>query len=280
MALKIAYATSGCLENGLRDVFELLRGAGYDGVALSVGHGHLHALHSTRAEVVRTAEWLRHFGLECVVEADGRYAIDPRRPYRPSLVESRGSSRRAEFLRRAIEIGEALGARVVTFSVDAGDSARRRDFAWTRLAKHVADLGEAARRAGLRLAVEPRSESFLSSFADVTELRERSEVGRLGTTIDFLSAAAGRELDASSIEALGDHILHVRARDLGEGGRVVPIGEGTIAVAPLFLALESIRYPGLVSVDLERFSSTAPQMIAESMDTLRTIAATGAANRE
>ena len=75
----------------------------------------MHPLHAGRAEVLQVAELLRHYGLEAVIETGGRFVLDPRRKHQPTLISREGHRARIDMLLKAMEIGEAVGSRVLSF---------------------------------------------------------------------------------------------------------------------------------------------------------------------
>ena len=75
--LRYAYVSSGLAQHRIDEALELLREAGYDGVALTLDHVHLDPLAPRlRARAERLGSLLDELGLACVVETDSRYLLD------------------------------------------------------------------------------------------------------------------------------------------------------------------------------------------------------------
>jgi sugar phosphate isomerase/epimerase len=93
----------------------VIAGLGYEGVALTLDHGHLDPFEPGLAQrTAACAERLVRLGLDVVVETGARYVLDPWRKHEPTLLHDDGRERRLEFLRVAIEVAADLGAPVVS----------------------------------------------------------------------------------------------------------------------------------------------------------------------
>src|SRR5215207_8381275 len=93
--LRYAYVSSGLAQHRIEDALELLRDAGYDGVALTLDHVHFDPLAPrVRVRAERLGALLDELGLARVVETDSRYLLDRRRADYPSLLDE-GRQRRS-----------------------------------------------------------------------------------------------------------------------------------------------------------------------------------------
>ena len=85
---RYAYVSSGLAQHRIEEALELLREAGYDGVALTLDHVHFDPLAPRlRARAERLGALLDEHGLARVVETDSRYLLDRRRADYPSLLD-------------------------------------------------------------------------------------------------------------------------------------------------------------------------------------------------
>ncbi|WP_287031534.1 TIM barrel protein, partial [Methylobacterium sp. CG08_land_8_20_14_0_20_71_15] len=118
MTLRFAYNTNGAANHRLDDALDLIAGAGYDGVALTLDIHHLDPFAEDWArEAERVASRLERLGLGSVIETGARFLLDPTAKHEPTLVtpDAAGRARRVGFLKRAVEIGAILKSEAVSF---------------------------------------------------------------------------------------------------------------------------------------------------------------------
>ena len=285
MPLRYAYNTNGCANHRLADALDLIAGAGYAGVALTLDWHHLDPLAPDwRARCDDLRRRLDRLGLAAVIETGARFLLDPRRKHEPTLVSAsaEGRARRVAFLRRALDIQVALGAETVSCWAGvrrAGVSlaeARR----WVR--EGLAEVLDYAEAVGGEVSLEPEPGMVVETNADylalVDSLDARGERLRLALDLghvwvtgetfpevdvtDLAPAAAVHRfaggLGAVAIEGM-DRGVHVhRALDAGD-----------MPIAPLLAALRDVGYRRLVSVELSRESPRAHEAIPASLALLR-----------
>lgn len=272
--VKLGYVTNGFRDHALEDALCILAELGYSGVGITLDVGHLDPYRTGREEVQRTRDLLLRLGLAAVIETGGRYVLDPRRKHWPSLLSSEGRKRRIDFLLRGLEIGEALGARVLSLWSGAPEPAVSREESWRRLAEGLAVVEQAARQRGMALGFEPEPGMLVASLEDYRELRRRIPASRapaLKLTLDSGHLQCTEEPPhARWVREFGGELVNFHLDDAR--GRVhehLPLGEGEIDFPPLLEALVEVRYPGLALVELSRHSHAAPEAAARSMEFLR-----------
>lgn len=270
MTLRFAYNTNGAANHRLDDAIDLIAGAGYDGVALTLDIHHLDPFaQGWAAEAERVGRRLAALGLGSVVETGARFLLDPRAKHEPTLVtaDPEGRARRIAFLRRAIDVGAILGSEAVSFWAGVPrpgvDPAEARAWLVEGLAAVVAHAGER----GIVAALEPEPGMLvetLDDFArlDVPGLRLALDTGHCLVTGEREPAAAVREF--------AGRLGTVAIEDMARGVHVhLPFGEGDMDVPGVLDALEEIGFARLICVELSRESHRADAMIPGALDYLR-----------
>ena len=271
MPLRYAYNTNGAANHRLSDAVALIAEAGYDGVALTLDHHHLDPMEEgwvARAEALARALHARRLG--CVVETGARFLLDPRRKHEPTLLtpSPEGRARRVDFLRRAIDIGQVLGAEAVSFwagvplpGVDRGEAG-----GW--LVEGVAQVLEHAARRGVTAALEPEPGMLVETLDDWALLRDRLPALALALDLGHCLVTQERE-PAAAVREFADHLGTVAIEDMRRGDHThLPFGEGDMDIPACLDALEAVGFQRLVCVELSRESHQADRMIPQSLEWL------------
>ncbi|MGW6456730.1 sugar phosphate isomerase/epimerase family protein [Streptomyces sp. NPDC055078] len=279
------YGTNGLTDLRLPDALALLADLGYDGVGLTLDHMHLDPLAPGLFTRVRdTAARLAALGLDVTVETGARYVLDPRRKHGPSLLDPDPAARatRTGLLVTAVEIAADLGAHalhcfsgVVPDGPDATDPAT----AWKRLAESLTPVLEAARSAGVPLAVEPEPGHLLATLDDFHHLRELlGDPEPLGLTLDIGHCQCLEDRSpADCVRDAAPWLRHVQIEDMRRGVHEhLPFGDGEIDFPPVLEALAATGYQGLTVVELPRHSHAGPELARTSIEFLRRNGATPA----
>jgi sugar phosphate isomerase/epimerase len=272
-ALRLGYGTNGFAGHRLPDACDVIAGLGYDGVALTLDQPHLDPFAddlAVRVDEVRRVLCAR--GLAVVVETGSRYVLDPWHKHEPTLVSSSGRERRVELLRRAVRIGEALGAEAVSFWSGTTPAGVPDDEAWTRLVDGVGPVLDEAAARGVTCAFEPEPGMAVATVAQGLQLRER--LGRpehLRLTLDLGHLVCNEPLDPAETVALaGDLIANVQVDDMvRDVHEHLELGTGELDLVAVLQALVDTGYSGLASVELPRHSHAAPSVARSSMEALR-----------
>ncbi|MFJ9819531.1 sugar phosphate isomerase/epimerase family protein [Streptomyces sp. NPDC101151] len=286
--LRFGYGTNGFADHRLPDALRVLAGLGYDGVALTLDHQHLDpCAPGLAARVRRVGRDLRRAGLAVVVETGARYLLDPLRKHRPTLVsaEPEGRAARLELLRRAVRTGAELEAEAVHFWSGTPDPGTSPEQAWRRLEEGCAAALAEAERAGIDLAFEPEPGMLVEDLAGYRRLlRALGGHERFRLTLDIGHCRCLEPWPAERcVELAADRLAHVQIEDMRRGVHEhLPFGDGEIDFPPVLEALRTVRYPGLVSVELPRHSHAAAATARHSIEflhrtaTIRPRPATGA----
>jgi sugar phosphate isomerase/epimerase len=271
MALRFGYNTNGFAHHRLTDAIEVLAELGYDGIALTVDWHHLDPFRVSTAELDALGARLRSARLAVVIETGARYILDRWRRHEPSLVSAEGRERRFEFLVRAIDIAQRLGAEAVSFfsgRVPEGvPPSRARDWfmeSCARLARH-------AERGGVQLALEPEPGMLVESLASARRVLEDVASPCLGLALDVGHVRCSEAFsEVEAIERYARWVRTVHIEDIAGREHVHRMfGDGDIVFEPILEALTGVRFGGLVSVELSRDSHRAPEVAAAALNFLR-----------
>ena len=272
--LRFGYGTNGFGNHRLADALAVLADLGYDGVALTLDHGHLNPYAKGAARRVEAvAARLSRLGLSVVVETGARYLLDPWRKHAPTLLHD-DRDVRIDFLRRAVAIGADLGAEAVSFWAGVRPDGVGEDIAWRRLVDGCADVHATAERHGVVLGFEPEPGMLVEDIAGWRRLHAAlGAPAGFGITLD-IGHCRCLEPDPvpDCVASVADHLVNVQIDDMRRGVHEhLELGTGEIDFPPVLAALEKAGYRGLVAVELPRHSHAAPSIAASSIAFLRTV---------
>lgn len=261
--LRFGYGTNGFANHRLDDALAVIADLGYSGVALTLDHAHLDPFADdvatqTRRVVARLAE----LELGVVVETGARFLLDPWRKHQPTLLSDEPGSR-VDFLRRAAEIAEDLGADCVSFWSGVAPPGLDDDTAWRRLLDGVAAVLDGTDGTRARFALEPEPGHYVQHLDQVLRLREElGDPERLGITIDVGHCVAVEPVSAAEcVRKAGDLLFNVQLDDMLPGVHEhLEFGQGQLDLAETLGALAEVGYAGLASVELPRHSHAAPDV--------------------
>ncbi|WP_430790317.1 sugar phosphate isomerase/epimerase family protein [Actinoplanes sp. G11-F43] len=276
--LRFGYGTNGFANHRLADALAILADLGYDGVALTLDHGHLNPYARNAARRVDAlAKRLAALGLSVVIETGARYLLDPWHKHAPTLLHDE-RAKRVDFLRRAVTIGADLGAEAVSFWAGVKPAEVDDTTAWQRLVDGCADVLATAQQHAMPLGLEPEPGMFVQDIADWRRLHTALEAPPgFGITLDIGHCRCLEDLTVPDcVAAVADHLVNVQIDDMRRGTHEhLEFGTGEIDFPPVLAALERAGYRGLVAVELPRHSHAAPTVAAESLRFLQEAASDG-----
>ena len=253
--LRFGYGTNGFTNHRLTDVFVILADLGYDGVALTLDHGHLDPYaEDLPRQVDRVAAQLDRHGLTVTVETGAPYLLNPWAVHEPTLM-TEDSGRRIDLLHRAVRIAADLGSPTVHLCSGPTPIGLSEKDSLERFADGVARVLEFAVRHGVAVALEPEPHMFVDTVARCLEVRTRlGEPESLGITLDVGHAhcvEAAPVLDC--VRQAAPHLLNVQIEDMVRGvHRHLEFGAGEIDFPPVLAALADLGHTGLVSIEFLR----------------------------
>ena len=257
--MQIGYNTSGFAYHRLEDALEIIAELGYSCVALTLDVHHLNPFTASAREVNEIAGILGRLNLSCVIETGSRYLLDPRRKHRPTLLDD-DSDARVQFLYRAAEIGEDLGALALSYWSGARPENTSLDdeALFQRLAFHVEKIEAMCVNHGIRAALEPEPDMLLERMQQYDRLADLLGF-RPGLTLDIghlECMESGPEWEYLSTYA--EVLYNVHLDDMLPGRhRHLFFGEGSVDFARVFSALREIGYTGPACVELSEASRIA-----------------------
>jgi sugar phosphate isomerase/epimerase len=275
--LRFGYGTNGFTNHRLGDVLTVLADLGYDGVALTLDHGHLDPyapdLPRRVAEIARDLD--RH-GLDVTLETGAPYLLDPWGKHQPTLM-SDAAEHRIDLLRRAVRVAADLGSPTVHLcSGPAPHDGLQAGDAWKRLAAGVETVLETAEEYGVSLAFEPEPYMFVDTVERCLELAELVGGHELfGITLDVGHAHCVEERTVlECVRLAAPRLLNVQIEDMRRGvHQHLEFGAGEIDFPPVLAALRDLGHRGLVSVEIQGGSLDAPDVARRSIEFLRAAAA-------
>lgn len=139
--------------------------------------------------------------------------------------------------------------------------------------KAVADalttIGRSAREQGLVISIHNHVNSLVEGEADIARMLDRLDPAVCGLTLDTAHAAKAGIGDVSSlIRRFRAHLLNVHLKDIAADGTFCALGQGTLALDPIFGALEDVAYDQWLIVDEETASMDTPTSFRIAADCL------------
>jgi L-ribulose-5-phosphate 3-epimerase len=262
--LRFGYNTNGMAHHRLDEALALLSDLGYQGCAITLDAAHLDPFGTSIArDVDRIAKLAQSLGLGLVVETGARYLLDPRRKHQPTLL-SDDPAKRIDFLRRAIEIANDLGAECV--SLWSGTPEVADEIAWHRL---IDRMGIVLRLAGdLPIGFEPEPGMLLSDMAGFRRLQTAHPSLKL--TLDLGHAHLTEPSVPYTVRQFAADVVNVHAEDMRRPVHEhLPFGQGEMDYRPILAALDEIDYGGLINVELSRDGHRAPDMARAALAYLK-----------
>lgn len=273
----LGYNTSGLADHDLAGAIRLVAALGYRAIAITLDYHRLNPYDAAcPRQLEATRRLLAESGLTVVVETGARYLLDQRRKHQPTLVSPHQAERqrRIDFLRRSIDIAQALDARCLSFWSGTAVDAAAQDTLQQRLVDSLGPvIGHAGER-GVTLAFEPEPGHFidtLDSYAQLLRTLPEEQAGCLQLTIDIGHLHCQQEgAIAELLDRWHGRLVNVHIEDMRRGVHEhLMFGEGDIDIAAVVAALHEIEYRGPVTVELPRHSHQGPAVAERAHDYLR-----------
>lgn len=270
MNLGFGYNTNGFANHKLEDALEIIAGCGYRGVALTLDNYHCNPFTVEPADLARLRQLLEKLHLRVVIETGARYLLNSQRKHYPTLVSAEGRQIRLEFLRRAVDIGHALGAECVSFWSGAPEPGVSDHQAWDWLVTGCLQLSEHAKRRGVQLSFEPEPGMLVDDVAKFEVLKKHITTARFGLTLDIghvfcTETAPFRQIYGKFANLIKNiHIEDIRDRKHEH----LMFGEGELDFVAILRVLSDNKYNGLINVELSRDSHRAPEVAQRAIEFL------------
>jgi len=282
---RLAYNTNGLAHHRVIDALRLVAELGYEGLAITPDVGQLDLYRLDPQEIDDVRAWSEELGVELAIESGARYLLDARRKHYPTLLEEDPAARRrrVDFLKRSLELGDALGARVLSLwagrapqgercedpALDAG----RRHALLDRLASGLEPVLERARALGIDVAFEPEPGMFVERPAGYGALLEHmgAAADTLGLCLDVGHLLVTRDLPVGEVvRAWAPRLVHVHLDDAVAGVHEhLMFGRGELDLGETLGALAGVGFEGLAAVELSRDGHRGPEAAQEAFARLQ-----------
>jgi L-ribulose-5-phosphate 3-epimerase len=262
----LGYNTNGFASHSLDDALRVIAGLGYRSVAITLDH---HALNPYAGDlaprVTRCRALLRELDLQPVVETGARYLLDPWRKHWPTLLDDDKAARqrRADFLRRAVEVAVGLKARVVSVwsgAAPAGEAGAPALDA--RLAEGLRALCEHAQGRGVVVGLEPEPGMYVEDMAGFERIAGLVDHPALGLTLDVGHAHITEEDGAvETVRRFAPRLVNVHLEGMNRDSHdhLLP-WEGDLDLHAVWRTLAEVAYPGPATFELSRHSHAAVEV--------------------
>ena len=180
-----------------------------------------------------------------------------------------GRARRVAFLKRAVDIGNVLGAEAVSFWAGVPRPGVDRGEAGEWLLDGVTQVLEHAAHRGVIAALEPEPGMLVETLDDWSLVHEH--LPKLTLALDLGHCLVTQEREpATAVREFAANLGTVSIEDMRRGDHThLPFGEGDMEIRACLSALELIDFRRLVCVELSRESHRADIMIPQSLAWLK-----------
>ena len=246
--MKLGYNTNGLAHHRLVDAIELSLTWATRAWRSPSTPGALDPYDDPHRSIARSARFARPWtarGLSSRHRDRRRYLLNPRLKHDPTLMDPDPARRavRTDFLQRAIDLAEALGAEAVSLWSGCPPVAIEEGPGLDRLADGLKPLLDHAEQAHIPLAFEPEPGMFIDTLDRFSRLDERIDHPLFQLTVDLGHVHC---LDEGDIPALlrqwAARIVNIHIEDMVQGTHEhLMFGEGTMDFPPICRALRRDR---------------------------------------
>jgi sugar phosphate isomerase/epimerase len=273
VSLRFGYNTNGFAHHSLDDALRIIAELGYDGVALTLAVHHCNPFATSQRALTALNRLLKSLNLAVVVETGARFLLDPRHKHEPTLIspDAAARARRLDFLKKAVDIAQLLGAQAVSFWSGKKSDAVSDWQAQQWLVEGCNQLAEFAANKGVQLAFEPEPGMFVADLAAFLNLKSQISNPWFGLTLDvghyFITET---EPFAEGFARVAPLVRNIHIEDIkNRAHHHLPFGEGDLPFREILATVSRHNYSGLISVELSRDSHRAPEIAAASLQFLR-----------
>jgi sugar phosphate isomerase/epimerase len=263
--MRLGYNTNGFAFHAFEDALRVIGGIGYRSVAITLDHHALNPYADDLApRLARCRALLRELDLQPVVETGARYLLDPWRKHWPTLLDDDKAARqrRADFLRRAVEIAVGLKAQVVSvWSGAAPAPADPRDLE-APLVDGLRALCAHAQSRGVVVGLEPEPGMYVEDMAGFERISAAVDHPALGLTLDVGHAHITEEGGAAeTVRRFAPRLVNVHLEGMNRAAHdhLLP-WEGDLDVRGVWRTLGEVAYAGPATFELSRHSHAAVEV--------------------
>ena len=278
--IPLAFSTNAFKKNTLTEAIDAIAAIGYTGIELMADVPHAHPATFTREQRDQLRHQLASLNI-AVSNVNGFTHFAKGDTYHPTWIEDDAAKRqlRIDHTRGCIELAAEFGAK--TLSLQPGGpqigTTITRALAGRRFAEGLQQLLPLARLKNVILAIEPEPGLFIETAAEYlafkTEIIRDEPMVKMNCDVGHLFCVG--DDPAATIRNMPEQIAHVHLEDIGSNRvhqHLTP-GKGVIDFKAIFTALESIGYPGWITVELYPYETTAAGVAKLAWEHLRNVIA-------
>lgn len=283
--IRLAFSTNAFKKNTLTEAVESIADIGYAGVEIMADLPHALPATFTQAQVDQLRALLSRRGLAVSnINAFTLFACGD--TYHPTWIEDDLSlaKNRIVHTQGAIRLAKALGASTVSLQPGGPliGTSLTPDAAMERFADNLLHVLPAAKAAGIVLAIEPEPGLLIQTAAEYRLFKNRyfQDEPLVAMNCDVGHLYCVGDDPARVIRDMPDQIAHVHLEDIGDNRvhqHLTP-GKGAIDFSAIFRSLETIKYPGWVTVELYPYEAGAAGVARMAYDHLVTLIAGSSAH--
>lgn len=256
--MKLAFSTNAYSKHPLVTALRGIKQAGFEGVEIlaDVPHAYPDAIDANLTnEVKRELETLglavSNINVNC---SFGYWKDAPPEPYfEPSLISPNPQHRadRTRLIMKALEFARDVGAKNISITSGRLLGGMPPEPAARQFAESIRPILDRADQLNVNVGIECEPGLYLEYVAELREWIDRLNHPRLGANLDIGHSQVIGESIPDVVKLLNDRIWNMHVEDIP--GRkhyhMIP-GQGTLDWQSLKRALEDIRYPNFLTVEL------------------------------
>lgn len=273
---RLAFSTNAFKKNTLNEAVDAIGEIGYAGVEIMADVPHAYpprlpteALSALKSRIAGPGMAVSN------INAFTLFACGD--TYHPTWIEDDAAARerRIAHTLAAIDLAAHVGAKTVSLQPGGPmiGTDITRAMAGERFAEGLARVLPAARKHGVILAIEPEPGLFIQTAGEYLEFKQeffrRDESVKMNCDVGHLFCVG--DDPAEVIGTMSEQVAHVHLEDIG-ANRVhqhLTPGKGVIDFPRIFKALEQVKYPGWVTVELYPYETTAAGVARRAFDHLK-----------
>lgn len=258
------FHANSMIEHDLATAGSVLRRIGFGAIAVRTSLAKLDPLadESTRNwQIELLASGARDLSL--IIDADGRFLVDPWVEVPPCLADrSSESDRHAEYIAASIDLVGEMGGGLVSFSTGRKGEELDLQSSLDRLAEVVRRLSEVAQASGISIAIRPRAGHLVDSVGSFERLLKWVDAENVKFAADISVMVAGGEMPILDLlNRLGSRLGCVYLSDLkAVVGHLEPVlGSGHVSVGRVVTGLQSGGFAGPIILEPSVGEGLCPQ---------------------
>jgi sugar phosphate isomerase/epimerase len=234
---------------------------GYSGVAVRASARWRVLDDAATARWIKALSIFRDHGLEIVIDADGKFVVDPWDAHAPRLARACW-----------IDLARQIGCRLVTFSVGSGKGDEDAEVVLQRLAPPMTRLVEHASTAGIQLGIKAEIGSVIETASHFHRLQQWlpdsiASHRALGWAADIAVMARRGELpigDRLQRDAQCLQCVYLSDMAAGVAGDM-RFGTGDLAIGRIVATLEEMQYCGPLILRCEGYADAGLTLAKEAI---------------